>query len=193
MATRYWTHHEVATLLCLWGHKPLDEIARAVGRSPKAVQIKAQKLNLGSPNNGWLTLSDVSRMSGYSTRSIEKAANALGIRLQRGLPSTARLVGLPPRKRRYRISEEDAQKLTEWCLGNIDPQATKQLGPNHKWAACRECGATGVEHAARGLCRRCYRRWHYRTYIAPKRAAQRAAQRAARQRDAADGSDSEAA
>jgi len=58
------------------------------------------------------------------------------------------------------VDPEDYERLT--ARDHRDPLMSK---------TCRECGAAGVY--ARGWCRKCYQRWHYRQNHSNIRAAQK--------------------
>lgn len=169
-----WTDADDCLLTAKWGDYLAEELAALLDRTPDAVARRACLLRLPHPDSRTLSLTQAERRSGYDRRSLLRAAAYLHLELRRCRVVTP---NLDTRKRvprttnirrgpEYALDQRTLERLVHW-LG-LHPAGrragaawTRDFGPDGPAPACRGCGRTGVRHAARLLCHRCYERRRY--------------------------------
>lgn len=155
---RIWSDEEMQYLQFHWGSEDLGDIAKALSRTPEAVVMKARELELGSAQQGVVSLRGFSRKSGYSLSKIWAAVEALGLKIRRARRSEAW------QKRRitwFAISDEQQEQLLEYMLEHevihkVPPRTPGAWGEGKKPPACLRCERSSKPHYAKGYCASCY-------------------------------------
>lgn len=164
---RRWTEEEDEQLRWWWGIISAKKLARKLGRTPAGVVDRGQKLKLGAPRRGYLSMNELSRQSGYSRSTILTAAKRLGLPLRRQPTYQKSSRGTPEHWRKknknYAISFEIAERIIEELTSRPDGKRKAisyrgEWGGPNKPTQCADCGKTDRPHAAKGLCDRCYQR-----------------------------------
>lgn len=166
-ANKRWSEEDKNFLIYNWGHSSIQYIAEKLGRSMGAVAEKAFVLRLGKAWKDVYSLSEVSRITGYTKPVVKRIMAELGItkRQWRGnYVCQAR-----PQTKAYVIPQESLDRIIEYCK-NLDGVSSVNQIHEGVWGqvsnlvakpkSCRACGTTERPHVARGLCKRCHwRAW----------------------------------
>lgn len=88
-AMKTWTGEEDRLVRLMWGEDTLRVIGQTIGRSAKAVALRAYKLGLPSRPEGYESLQRAAERSGYSAGALVKLLDGAGVKqappLSRGL------------------------------------------------------------------------------------------------------------
>ena len=158
-----WSREEEERLRMLWPEYSLHSIACRMGRTMRAISVRAFQLELGNPDENTQTMRAFLRATGYSIARVFAAAIRLGIEFRRSRRQD-------PRQRsqtvRWAITDEQGEKILRFLAGVPDG---KRLYTNRalrsdrgvwdvgiKPPCCRECGTTARPHRAKGRCASCY-------------------------------------
>lgn len=158
---RVWTDEEKTLLEFYWGAFYLETIARKLGRSPGAVRRQGRVMRLGPKGRGYLTMTELSRRSGFCWSSLKIAAERIGVRLRR-IKTTKR------KSRRFAIDEEDAELIVAEALKHgerVQSSRRGEWGVGGKPNECRMCGQDSRRHVGRGLCVNCHQRARNGKYL----------------------------
>jgi hypothetical protein len=156
-----WTLRDDRTLLWYWGSISLEEAARRLRRTPKALITRAYRLQVRSKSRNGATLQEFSQRIGYDSRQILCAARVLGLKLRH----RANWTRTDPRKftRVYSLSEEQQEVILHWLLHHYREYLANRpskagWGLNGKPPVCLGCGSAKRKHASRGYCTTCSER-----------------------------------
>lgn len=169
---RPWSDIDKDRLQFWWGVFKVATIAKRLDRTPWGVARMATQLKLGPFANETVSMAKFASYSGFKDTQILKAADRLGIVLQRITPGTP-LRSRP--QRNYAITEAQQQVLLEELLKATessthiyadrpgDKRSTKgRWGVGKKPARCLRCGTNERPHCSKGLCASCYNGTHKR-------------------------------
>lgn len=162
MKRRRWTSGEDDVLEVLWGEKRIQDIAARLGRGVGAVEHRARKLGLATPNRGTYSYNELLRRSGHSDSRVRSVLRLLRIRPPRKLAMNGR----QRPSRHCAFTEEQVEavlaKLREIPDGVLLYKPGKKLSAGGEWGvgqkpkACARCGRDDRPHFARGMDKRCY-------------------------------------
>lgn len=151
---RRWSEEDVKYLMKRWGETDSGLLAKRLGRSREAIRFKAYSLGLGPCSQGTLTISEVSKRTGYCVEAIKTIARTNGIRLRKSLKGSINC--------RYVISDDVYNELLEVMKRTdgikIHENKMGEWGKKNKPERCLCCGTNKIGHQSRGLCHNCYQR-----------------------------------
>lgn len=161
----HWTPDEDRRLAAVWSERALVGIARVMGRTMRAVSVRAFKLRLGSINASTTTMKAFTASTGYSRSRVQNAATRLGIVFERAKRQDPRQRG---KTIEWAITDEQSDRILEFLSTLQDGRrlySNRALrsergvwGVGIKPVACVGCGTTTKPHRAKGRCARCYHR-----------------------------------
>jgi biotin operon repressor len=176
-AGRRWTKDEDRAIEWNWGSLSVFDIAKKLGRTPHAIQQRAQKvLEMGPASRGTWSVRALSRHSGFSEAKVENAIQKLGMHVTWALRTDPR--NKNKKIKRRAITEEQAEDLIQYMLEQPyvwtdAPGASRSTkgawGVGKKPACCVKCGSAERRHVAKGLCLRCYQGKFRRTQAEKKK------------------------
>jgi hypothetical protein len=160
--SKRWTRDEDKHLRLYWGEHTLGHLARMLERSPRGVQERARKLDLGPADRrlGGASLRSIAKRTGFSRTTILNAAKVLRIRLRhrkRTYPGPGQHV------RTYYITPEQQDRIVAFLLPR-EKRLVVAKGWKHPAHAgrCLGCTRDDVPYFALDRCKRCYARWRRR-------------------------------
>ena len=164
---RHWTSKEDEQLRWWWGIISAEQLAKKLGRTRLGVIDRGQKLKLGAPRRGYLSMNELVRQTGYARSTILIAAQRLGLPLRRQPTYQQSSRGTPEHWRKkhknYAIGLDVAERIIDELTARPDGKR-KAISYRGEWGGpnkperCLDCGKTDRPHAAKGACDRCYQR-----------------------------------
>lgn len=141
---RKWTKREEMILLDSLGAIGVKALIKKLKRTRNAIDSKIRRL-LGPSGltQGTYTLRAISEFTGYDTRMLKRARNALGQKWKRTSP-----------KGRYLITEDQFSEIKDWLVGGYWSNKA------HLYR-CIWCGIKEEAHHSRGLCKKCHDKYAY--------------------------------
>lgn len=168
-----WTEKEDRVLIWHWTSMPIHKLARKLGRTAYAVEMRAKILGFSARSRDTKSISQLSRESGFDFSTIKRAISALGLLPDRAVCTNAKN-RQPTAKKMVGLSEEQCEKILTWIKGHVKGdrlppdgpvKSAKTWGARNKPSACIECGRSGVPYYCKGMCKTCYmKNWKRRPY-----------------------------
>jgi hypothetical protein len=118
-----WTAKETDTLRMMWGHHDQDEIAKALGRSSRAVFMRARAIGIGGGwPQGFESLEACAARCGFDSKSMKRVLNAHRVPIHRA-PS------INGRSFHFMVEPHRADEaVVAWCSLETLQQAGRRFG-----------------------------------------------------------------